>query len=35
MVENEQLTFEVVYVSPDADSDDDAEVLIEKEDGNM
>ena len=35
MVENNELTFDVVYVSPEADSDDEGDVLIETDDGSM
>uniref|UniRef100_A0AC34G086 PDZ domain-containing protein n=1 Tax=Panagrolaimus sp. ES5 TaxID=591445 RepID=A0AC34G086_9BILA len=35
MVENNELTFECVYVSPEQDSDDDGDVLIETDDGSM
>ena len=35
MVENNELTFEVVFVPPDVDSDDEGEVMIETEDGSM
>uniref|UniRef100_A0A914QLG2 Golgi-associated PDZ and coiled-coil motif-containing protein n=1 Tax=Panagrolaimus davidi TaxID=227884 RepID=A0A914QLG2_9BILA len=35
MVENNELSFEVVYVSPEQDSDDDGDVLIETDDGSM
>uniref|UniRef100_A0A7E4UR71 Golgi-associated PDZ and coiled-coil motif-containing protein n=1 Tax=Panagrellus redivivus TaxID=6233 RepID=A0A7E4UR71_PANRE len=35
MVENNELTFDVVYVSPDIDSDDEGDVLIETDDGSM
>lgn len=35
MVENNQLTFEMVYVSPEIDSDDEGEVMIETDDGSL
>uniref|UniRef100_A0AC34QVQ0 PDZ domain-containing protein n=1 Tax=Panagrolaimus sp. JU765 TaxID=591449 RepID=A0AC34QVQ0_9BILA len=35
MVENNELTFEVVYVSPEIDSDDEGEVMIETDDGSL
>lgn len=34
MVENRELVFEVVFVNPDADSDDDQEFQIETENGS-
>lgn len=35
MIENNELLFEVAYVTPDQDSDDEPEVLLETEDGSM
>lgn len=33
MVENNEIIFEIVYISPDLDSDDEPEVLAETENG--
>lgn len=35
MVENNELLLEVTYVTPDQDSDDEPEVMLETENGSM
>uniref|UniRef100_A0A915DP39 PDZ domain-containing protein n=1 Tax=Ditylenchus dipsaci TaxID=166011 RepID=A0A915DP39_9BILA len=35
MIENDELLFQVLFVSPSEDSDDEPEVLLETEDGSM